>query len=67
MIFPSLFLVSRIKQGRSDYRFLYGLFAVSVILYLSLGVKLFRIFGFGTISLLLLWLSILPGEKDLLV
>ena len=62
-IFPAMLIVSRIKGRHLQY----FAFAAAVILYISLGVKLFRIFGFGTISLLLLWLSVPSGEKDLLV
>lgn len=62
-IFPAMLIVSSIK-GR---HIRYFAFAAAVILYISMGVKLFRIFGFGTISLLLLWLSVPLGEKDLLV
>jgi len=63
IIFPAMLIVSRIKSRRLEY----FAFTAAVILYLSLGVKLFRIFGFGTISLLLLWLLVLMSEKDLLV
>ncbi len=62
-IFPAMLIASRIKSRHIRY----FVFAAAVILYLSLGVKLFRIFGFGTIALLLLWLSIPSREKDLLV
>ena len=63
IIFPAIFIVSRIRGRHLKY----FAFAAAAILYLSLGVKLFRIFGFGTISLLLLWLSVPLREKDLLV
>ena len=62
-IFPAMLIASRIKRRHLQY----FVFMAVVILYLSLGVKLFRIFGFGTISLLLLWLSVPLSEKDLLV
>ena len=62
-IFPAMFIVSRIK-GRGLQ---YFIFAAAAILYLSLGVKLFRIFGFGTAYLLLLWMLVPVNEKDLLV
>lgn len=62
-IFPAMLIVSRIRDR--DLR--YFVFMIAVILYLSLGVKLFRIFGFGTVSLLLLWLLVPPDRKDLLV
>jgi len=62
-VFPAMLIVSRIKGRHLQYFAL----TAAVILYLSLGVKLFRIFGFGTISLLLLWLSVPAGKKDLLV
>jgi len=63
IIFPVMFIASCIKGRHLKY----FLFAAAAILYLSLGVKLFRIFGFGTISLLLLWLLVPVGRKDLLV
>ncbi len=63
IIFPTMFIVSCIKGRHMKY----FAFTAAVILYLSLGVKLFRIFGFGTLSLLLLWLSVPAGRKDLLV
>jgi hypothetical protein len=63
IIFPAMLITSRIK-GR---HLRYFAFAAAAVLYISLGVKLFRIFGFGTISLLLLWLSVPSVEKDLLV
>ncbi len=64
MVFPALFLVSRIKSVGRYNRFLYFSFCSAVILYLSLGLKVFRIFGFGTISLVILWLMVLTCEKD---
>ncbi len=60
IIFPAMFIVSNIKGRHLKY----FLFTTAAILYLSLGVKLFRIFGFGTISLLLLWLSVPVGIRD---
>ena len=66
IIFPSFFILRIIRENK-NYRFLYTGFVSAVILYLSLGVKLFRILGFGTVSLILLWLMTLAGDKDLLV
>jgi Protein of unknown function (DUF2029). len=63
IVFPAMFIASSIK-GR---HWKYYVFAAAAILYISLGGKLFRILGLGTISLLLLWLSVPVSKKDSLV
>lgn len=65
IIFPAIFIVSRMDSANRSYRFLYTGFIIAVTLYLSLGLKLFRIFGFGTVSLLLLWLMALAIEREI--
>lgn len=59
MLFPFLFIVSRIKTRKDPGIFSYIAVISAAIFYLLLGVKLFRIMGAGTVSLLLLWVMVL--------
>lgn len=59
LIFPSFFVLSRISRLRENYRFFYVSFVLFALFYLSQACKLFKILGFGTISILLLWFIVL--------
>ena len=59
LVFPAFFALSLISGSGKNYKFLYRSFIIFASLYLSLSIKLFAIFGFGTISILWLWYVIL--------
>lgn len=66
-IFPLLTLLFYINNLKSeDYRFLHLSFAGFAFLYLSLGIKIFKIFGFGTLSVLWPWCFILISYRRFL-
>ena len=57
--FPALIALSKIKIGQKGYELLYGGFVTFAAFYLLQGLKIFRILGFGAISVILLWLIIM--------
>lgn len=59
LIFPALFALSRIVKTESGYRFFYISFLCFASLYLLQGIRILKIFGFGTLSILWIWLFIL--------
>lgn len=59
MLFAFLFFISQLRRTETYYLFFASGAAVVSIFYLLLSTKIFRIAGFGTIALLLLWLFIL--------
>lgn len=55
LIFPILLLLTQLEYRGKNYRFFYLGLACFTVLYLAQMGRAFKIFGFGTISILLLW------------
>ena len=66
VIFPLIFLLSHIAKPDKDYKFSYSAFICFSLLYLLQMGRIFKIFGFGTLSILWLWYVILLKYRKLL-
>jgi len=64
ILLPLLFMLSRIKGEKAEYRFPYIAFLVFAFFYLFQCVRLFMIFGFGTLSILWLWYFTVTQYKN---
>ena len=65
LLFPALLLLSRIITPVGDNRFLYPAFLSFAFLYLSQIFGVFKMLGFGTLSILLLWIVLLASYRHL--
>ncbi len=66
VIFPALVLLSAARTGgkaEKDYTFFYTGFVLFSAFYLAQGIQIFKIFGFGALSVAALWYFIMVKHK----
>lgn len=66
LLFPALFVLSRLRERGRNYRLFYFGFLSFCVFYLLQADRIFKILGGGTLSILCLWGLVLIGYREFL-